>query len=75
MTDMNGSRLWPLALMAWLAACPLPGEEGREPGAEAEVTQGRPAGWLQASRPAAPGEEGESRPVRQAARMAGKDGA
>ncbi|ONG56203.1 hypothetical protein BKE38_06400 [Pseudoroseomonas deserti] len=62
MTDMSGSRLWPLALMGWLAAYP-PETQDEQPGAspmleeqEAErsadeaARPGQRTAWLRAAR-------------------------
>lgn len=60
MTDMTGSRLWPLALMGWLAAFPPapreaaaaapPVEEAEEAERCATTGGGQRAAWLQAAR-------------------------
>ncbi|MDJ0387632.1 hypothetical protein QMO56_05865 [Roseomonas sp. E05] len=61
MTDMPGSRLWPLALMGWLAAIPpLPGEADAQPVAVQDEAErhdrcehpqpGSRTAWLQAAR-------------------------
>ena len=61
MTDMSGSRLWPLALMGWLAAIPpLPREADAKPVALQEdgehsrhcgrASPGERTAWLQAAR-------------------------
>lgn len=60
MRDMTGSRLWPLALMGWLAAYPPVGKDARAetvPGfEEPETTRCRAAtggertAWLRAAR-------------------------
>ncbi|HWL79342.1 MAG TPA: hypothetical protein VNR89_00175 [Roseomonas sp.] len=61
MTDMPGSRLWPLALMGWLAAIPpLPNDADAQPVAVQDDTEqhgrcddarpGERTAWLQAAR-------------------------
>lgn len=88
MTDMTGSRLWPLALMGWLAAFPPvpkdaaaatpPVEEAEETERCAGPSTGQRTAWLHAARAryaALTAEERDSlRQLRRAARAEAQTG-
>lgn len=43
MTDMTGSRIWPLALLGWLAAVPAATRSGEAAGAAPQETRTAPS--------------------------------
>ena len=81
MTDMPGSRLWPLALMGWLAAYPpdtgkddalrVAGLEEREAEICASERPGQRTAWLRAARQRYAALSPEERQQRHLQRRAG----
>ncbi|MFC3125019.1 hypothetical protein ACFOD4_08100 [Pseudoroseomonas globiformis] len=78
MTDTPGSRLWPLALMGWLAAIPqLPREAEQEaspPVLAEEARRGQRTAWLTAARARYAELSAEQRDRLREARRASRNG-